>query len=176
VFTVIILIDVCQLGALLPVARQLCGLHAQVLSSAALTVWARVDGIERGAVQHALGEHRTLVKTWDMRGTLHLLPADDLSLWHAALSTTRRYRTPAFWRRFGLTLKELDRLTEAIGSALDGCVMTREGLAQKVGNIPGDRAPEVTSQALQELLWRVCLDPLVGGRGRLADVVLISSS
>ena len=122
---------------MLQVASQLCGLHAQVLSSAGLTVWARVEGLERGAVQRALWHHRTLVKTWAMRGTLHLLPADDLSLWHAALSTSRRYRTPAFWRRFGLTLEELDRLTAAIGSALDGRVMTREELAQKVGRLTG---------------------------------------
>jgi hypothetical protein len=72
-----------------------------------------------------------------MRGTLHLLPTDDLPLWHAALSTSRRYRKPGLWRRFGLTLDELDRLTEAIGDALDGCVMTREELAQKVRRLTG---------------------------------------
>jgi hypothetical protein len=53
--------------------------------------------------------------------------------------TSRRYRNPGLWRRFGLTLDELDRLTEAIGAALDGCLMTREELAQKVGRITGSR-------------------------------------
>ncbi len=119
-------------GSMLAVASSVCGLHAQVMSSALLSVWARVEDLDRRAVHRALWEERTLVKTWAMRGTLHLLPTSELTLWHAALSTNPRYRRPAFWRRFGLTLGELDRLTEAIGAALDGCVITREELAQKV--------------------------------------------
>src|SRR5204862_4327676 len=73
-------------GSMLAVASRLCGLHAQVMSSAALALWARVEDVERGAVQRALWEDRTLVKTWAMRGTLHLLPSAELPVWHAALS------------------------------------------------------------------------------------------
>src|SRR5438270_2675314 len=120
-------------GSMLAVASRLCGLHAQVLSSAVLSLWARVEDFPRTAVQHALWEDRTLIKTWAMRGTLHLLPTSELPLWHAALGTSRRYRTPGLCRRFGLTLDELDALTQAIGAALDGCVMTRDELARKVG-------------------------------------------
>jgi hypothetical protein len=124
---------------MLAVASRLCGLHAQVLSSALFTLWARVEDLDRQAVQRALWEERTPVKTWAMRGTLHLLPTGDLPLWHAALSRSRRYRKPGLWRRFGLTLEELDELTEAIGAALDGCLMTREELAQKVGRLTGSK-------------------------------------
>src|SRR3984893_8434427 len=105
------------------------------MSSAELTVWARVEGLDRRAVQHALWKDRTLVKTWAMRGTLHLLPTSELPLWLAVLGTSRRYRKPGLWRRFGLTLDQLDDLTQAIGAALDGCLMTREELAQKVGEM-----------------------------------------
>lgn len=77
--------------ALLDVAARLCGLHAQVLSSAELTAWARLDGLVPGDVtRQALWEERGLVKTWAMRGTLHLLPAAEYSLWQAALSTEDR--------------------------------------------------------------------------------------
>jgi len=118
---------------MLAVASRLSGLHAQVLSASELALWARVEGLERGAVQRALWEDRTLVKTWAMRGTLHLLPAGELHLWHGALSVIERYRKPAFWKRcFGITLDEVDRLTEAIGAALDGRVMTREELIKEV--------------------------------------------
>ena len=34
----------------------------------------------------ALWQERTLVKTWAMRGTLHLFPADELGLWLGGLS------------------------------------------------------------------------------------------
>jgi Winged helix DNA-binding domain len=127
-------------GSMLAVVSRLCGLHAQVISSAGLSVWARVEDLDRRAVQHALWEDRTLVKTWAMRGTLHLLPADELPLWHAALNTSRRYKSPVLWQRFGITLEELDRLTEAVAAALDGRVMTREELAQEVGRLAGSAA------------------------------------
>jgi hypothetical protein len=32
---------------------RICGLHAQLASSAELTLWARVEGLEPGAVDHA---------------------------------------------------------------------------------------------------------------------------
>jgi hypothetical protein len=161
-------------GSMLAVAGRLCGLHAQVMSSAALTLWARVEDLDRRAVHRALWEDRTLVKTWAMRGTLHLLPADELPLWHAALATSRRYKTPAMWRRFGLTLEELDRLTEAIGSALDGRVMTREELAQEVGRLTRSAA---FGAKLADGSWgtilkpaaftgRLCFGPSVGQRVR----------
>jgi hypothetical protein len=128
-------------GSMLAVASHLCGLHAQVMSSAELTVWARVEDLDRRAVQRALWEDRTLVKTWAMRGTLHLLPASELPLWHAALGTSRRYLKPALWQKyFGITIEELDRLTEAVGAALDGRVMTREELVREVGRLTGSAA------------------------------------
>jgi hypothetical protein len=128
-------------GSMLAVSSRLCGLHAQLMSSAELTAWARIEDLDRRAVQRALWEDRTLVKTWAMRGTLHLLPANELSLWHAALGTSRRYLRAAAWQKyFGITLEELDRLTEAVGTALDGCVMTREELVQAVGRLTGSAA------------------------------------
>src|SRR5215472_7786817 len=96
-------------GRMLAVASRLCGLHAQVMSSAELTVWVRVERLDRDAVQHALWKDRTLVKTWAMRGTLHLLPSDELAVWHAAIGTSRRYRSETGWKNYlGITLDELD--------------------------------------------------------------------
>src|ERR1041385_7809713 len=85
------LVERAPAGSMLAVASRLCGLHAQVLSSAELSLWARVDQLDRGAVHRALWEDRTLVKTWAMRGTLHLLPASELPLWHAGLRDNPRY-------------------------------------------------------------------------------------
>ncbi len=141
---------------MLAVAGGICGLHAQVMSSALLTLWARVEDLDRTAVRRALWEDRTLVKTWAMRGTLHLLPASELPLWHAALSMNSRYRRPGLWRRFGLTLEELDRLTEAIGVALEGCVLTREELAQAVARITASAA---VGRKLAAGSWGTILKP-----------------
>lgn len=158
---------------MLAVASRLCGLHAQVLSSAELSAWARVDALERGMVQRALWEDRSLVKTWAMRGTLHLLPSCELPVWHAALGTSRRYLRPAAWENyFGISIEDLDRLTEAVGTALDGRLMTREELAAEVGRVTGSAA---FGAKLGEGSWgtilkpaaftgRLCFGPSVGQR------------
>src|SRR5579884_2214698 len=144
-------------GSLLEVASRLCGLHAQVLSSAELTAWARIDNPDRGAVQQALWTDRTLVKTWAMRGTLHLLPAAELPLWHAALSTRRRFLRPAAWfRYFGVTMEQLDQITDAVGAALENRVLTREELAAEVERLTGLAA--VGSQ-VAESSWGTMLRP-----------------
>ncbi len=92
-----------------------------------------------------------------MRGTLHLLPADELALWHAALGTSRRYLRPAAWQNyFGITLEELDRLTEAVGAALDGRVMTREALVEEVRRLTGSAA---FSAKIAESSWGTILKP-----------------
>jgi hypothetical protein len=79
---------------MLEVASELCGVHAQVSSSADLTLWARVEGLAPEAVRDALWKDRTLVKTWAMRGTLHLLPSAEYGMWQAALSTGLLARGP----------------------------------------------------------------------------------
>jgi len=127
--------------AMLDVAGRIGGLHAQVMSSAELTLWARVDGLERDAVAQALWEDRSLVKLWAMRGTLHLLPAAELGTWLAALGTYEHYKKGAWLRGFGITLEELERLIEAIGAALDGEPLTREELGAAVARVTG--SPEL---------------------------------
>src|SRR5262245_47297768 len=70
----------------LPVVSQICGLHAQVMSAAELSLWARVKDLSPTDVRNALWRDRSLVKTWAMRGTLHLLAADEHAAYTAALN------------------------------------------------------------------------------------------
>jgi hypothetical protein len=119
--------------AMIATAGELCGVHAQVMSSAELTLHARVDDLAPGAVADALCDDRTLIKTWAMRGTLHLLPSADYWTWQAALSTQyERFTKPAWSKASGLQPDELERLIEAVGEALDGDPLTREELADAV--------------------------------------------
>ena len=121
---------------MLEVVARLAGVHAQVMSSAELTLWARVEGLEPDAVASALWEERTLVKTWAMRGTLHLLPAAELSLWITALRTRieRHFLNRARQKWFGFTRDEAVELIASIGEALDGRELTRAELAAAVGD------------------------------------------
>ena len=100
------------------------------MSSAELSLWARIDGLERDAVNDALWERRTLVKLWAMRGTLHLLPSAELGLWLSALGT---------YTNRGMTgHPEIDALTDAVGRALDDRVLTRDELALAVEQLTGE--------------------------------------
>ncbi|NPV07407.1 MAG: winged helix DNA-binding domain-containing protein [Anaerolineae bacterium] len=131
-------------GEMLAVAGDICGLHAQLMSSAELALWARVADLEGGAMQRALWQDRALVKAWAMRGTLHLLPSAEYPTWQAALST---YRHPerGYWQRyFGVTPEQLERLLEVIPLALDGPPLTREELADAVASLTG--SPELGSR------------------------------
>jgi Winged helix DNA-binding domain len=128
-------------AAVLDVVSAIGGLHAQVFSCAELTLWARVDGLEAGAVERLLWDERALVKTWAMRGTLHLLRADELARYVGALARLRpRHHVPAWQRAYGLTREQADAMLGAVADALDGEPLTREALAAAVGERVGDAA------------------------------------
>jgi len=126
-------------GETLQVASRICGLHAQLMSAAELTLWARVDGLEPETVQQALWEERSLVKAWAMRGTLHLFPSSEYPMWQAALSTRteRHCMNAAVLRAHDLTRPDLERLLNAVALALDGKVLTRSQLADEVSTVTG---------------------------------------
>lgn len=67
------------------VVSDVCGLHAQVSLTPYISLWNRVEGFERSMLDEALYKHKTLVKTWCMRGTLHVIPSSDLPIYNRAL-------------------------------------------------------------------------------------------
>jgi hypothetical protein len=124
-------------GTIVEVARALCGVHAQLASSAELALWARVEDLRRDEVRDALEERRTLVKTWAMRGTLHLMPADDLPLYVEVLGQ-RWDSVPASWLRgHGITREHFEAIVENVPRALDGRPCTREELADRLAEFAG---------------------------------------
>ena len=119
-------------GELHDVVSRLCGLHAQLTSSAELTLLARVDDLDPGALRDALWKERSLVKLWAMRGTLHMFASNEYPTWQAGLDRYTHFRRPGWLRGFGVTAVELDRLLGAVEQALDGHRLTRQKLADEV--------------------------------------------
>ena len=139
----------------LAVVGEIGCLHAQLMSSAELSLWARVDKLKRNDVEKWLWADRRLVKTWAMRGTLHLLKSDEYQLWQAGLGTYEHYLKPAWFKAFGVTEAELERLVTAITKALNGRTLTRDELVQRVAKI-------TKSEALADKLrgsWGAMLKP-----------------
>ena len=100
------------------------------MSYAALAIWARVEGITIQDVQDALWKHRSLVKTWCMRGTLHLVAASDLPVHVAAMKMNLVVKRD--WLTPEIDVEERKQIVRAILEALDGRILTRERLADEV--------------------------------------------
>jgi Winged helix DNA-binding domain len=141
-------------GSLAETARALCGVHAQLAASAELALWARVEDLERDDVRSALEEERTLVKTWAMRGTLHLLTAEDLALFVGLFRPQWDDPGGAWLRGFGVTKKQYDAIVTGVPKVLGARPRTREQLADKLGELAG---PEVREKLLSG--WGALLKP-----------------
>jgi hypothetical protein len=70
--------DAATAGRPSTILRQVVGLQAQVLSAAALGMRVRSTGLHARDVDRALNDERSIVRSWLMRGTLHVVAAEDL--------------------------------------------------------------------------------------------------
>jgi hypothetical protein len=126
------------------VADRLVGVHAQIASSAELSLGARVPGLTPNDVRAGVAERRTLVKAWGLRKTLHLFAPAELPLVLAALRTSSLYRDahlkPAWLRYHKVTLEEMQAIDAHVGEALDGRALTRDELASQLERITGSGA------------------------------------
>ncbi|GII92856.1 winged helix DNA-binding domain-containing protein [Sinosporangium siamense] len=123
-------------GGVEEIVHRLCGVQAQVASSAATAVAVRRAAPEPGEVERALAERR-LVKTWAMRGTLHLLTVEDAGAFLSLLASGRTWEKGS-WQRTFVTLTQLEAIAEAVAHALDSRVLTREELVAEVLDRTGD--------------------------------------
>jgi hypothetical protein len=148
---------------LVDVVRDHVAIQAQVMSSAELSLRARVRGLRRDDVRDALWQERSLVKTWAMRGTLHLVAASELPELIRGLGTRLGWQSAVWLRYFKVTKQEMVALQDAIGELLSDEPVTRQELADALAARLGDPAfaERVTSS------WGTFLKP-AAGRGYLA--------
>jgi hypothetical protein len=142
----------------LPVAdvvRRLCAVQAQVASSAELAVRLRRQASRPGEVGRALADGR-LVKTWAMRGALHLLTPEEGGAFQALIADARPWERPVWSRYFGMTPQRVELLRGAVRQALDGKVLTREEL---VADVVRRRGLAKVGEALSSG-WGTLLKPL----------------
>lgn len=136
------------------VASQLCCVQAQVLSAAELALSARVGGLTITKLRSLIWEERVLVKTYGPRGTLHLVPADELGLWMAAMRGRDQKPYAIHGIGEGFTSAQAHAVVDAIGAALDGRTLTREELSAEVGSKLGTWAREGLASS-----WGMLLGP-----------------
>ncbi|MFE9941360.1 winged helix DNA-binding domain-containing protein [Streptomyces hirsutus] len=140
------------------VVSTMLGAHAQVLSAAEVSVGLRRSGATRADVRAALWEDHSLVKTFGPRGTVHLLPTHELSLWCAALSAVPTGPS-AFAPGARLTEEQARQVVAAIGDALDATCLTMDELSEEVVARTGPWAGDLVMPAFQGMWprWRQVL-------------------
>lgn len=114
------------------------GIQAQVMSAAELAVCTRVEGLSPQDIRSALWQDRTLIKTWAMRGTLHLLSAKELPLYVAARDWHATSAWSNYFAEFGLTTPaQQEAFLAAVPHVLEQGPMTRQQLADAVAKQTG---------------------------------------
>jgi hypothetical protein len=152
------------------IVGRLCGVQAQVWSAAETAVAVRQttpdsDGVDRDFAAFSL------LKTWAMRGTLHLLRPSDAGAYLSLMENTGFWRKPSWQRASGVSPQQIDELTEAVAAVLDGAVLTRDQLvtrivADKRFARMEERLRSGWGQVLKPLAWRgvLCHGPNQGNK------------
>jgi hypothetical protein len=152
------------------IVRRLCGVQAQVPAAAALAVGVRQADPVPDAADRAQREGEVM-RTWAMRGTLHLLTPDEAGAYLALMAAGRSWEKGSWVRAFGVAPDEMVGLTEAVADALADKVLTREQLVAEVAGRLGrpDLEEELRSgwgAVLKPIAWQgmLCHAPATGNR------------
>src|SRR3954454_18352187 len=148
--------------------RWLTAVQAQELPGALTSIALRTDGGSRAGVTAAL-DAGEVVRSWPMRGTLHLTAAEDLP-WMLELLGPRVLAGAAGRRAtVGLTDDDVAQARELALAALSGG--RRLGRAELIDVLAAGGVPTEGQRAYHLLWWLaqtglVCLRPTVGGDQR----------
>jgi DNA glycosylase AlkZ-like len=130
---------------LIPVARDMVGAQAQLLSAAQISLWSRIQNLQVVHIEEALNE-RTLVKAPCMRQTLFLVPSEYLAIF--VRGTARRAEEEIRWARGkGVPDRIIDAAIDAALGVLD-VPLTRPEIAERVSQALG-----VQTQAIHGGGW-----------------------
>jgi hypothetical protein len=113
------------------VISRLCGVQTQIKSWADLAVLLRQTEPKARQVEHDIADG-SLIKTWAMRGTLHLLRGSEAGFFLSLIASARTWYAPAWQRGFGATPTEIEALADIVSESLDGKALTRDELVAEI--------------------------------------------
>ena len=157
------------------VVRRIGAVQAQDAMAEALAVRVRADGVTRAGVERASVGERSVARTWAMRGTLHLLPSEDVRWILGLVGPPMVRKARRRHMELGLTDDVYLRAVAVLRRALDDRVwLTRRQIAELWAGhgLPseGQAVPHLLSRASLEGV--ICFGPIV--HGDVAHVLLDS--
>jgi hypothetical protein len=135
--------------------RDVCGVQAQEPPAAVLAVWVRRGGLVASQVEDARLHERSILRTWCMRGTLHLLATEDLGWLVPLLGPVFVRKSQRRYAELGLTEEICTNATRAIRGILGNQgPLTRAELAEQLAaqGLPTE------GQAAYHLMRRAALE------------------
>ena len=144
------------------IAKEMCGLQAQDLAAAALAVRARSTGLAARDVDRARVDERSVVRTWCMRGTLHLLATEDLGWLLPLLGPVFIRESERRYAELGLDESTRANSTRALRGVLESYgPLTRAEIVQRLAALgvalEGQAVPHLLRYAA--LVGTICLGP-----------------
>lgn len=124
------------------VVGTVCGLHSQLPLTPYFSLWNRIKGFGPEMLDDTLYRRKALVKTWFMRGTLHIIPSKDMPVYHSALKRMwfehhGRYMNDPSWP----SVQERQKLLyPKIVQALAEKPLRRKELNDRVRSLLGDES------------------------------------
>ena len=142
------------------IVGHLLAVQAQELRSAKLALWARGSAFGASDVDAAL-EDGSLVVDWLLRGTLHLVRAEDWPWLHALTAPRRRAASDRRLAQLGVSPAQAEHSVELIAAALADGPRSRSELAAALA---AEGVP-VEGQATPHLLGRASIEGVLVGCG-----------
>ena len=136
------------------------GIQAQDGRAARLSVWTRGRHLASAAIEDALVAERSLVRTWTMRGTLHLVPAEDVRWLLELLGPVFVAASKRRYRELGLDEEACATAVAAIGKAVatEG-PLTRVAVGERLRAAGIEVGPG--TQAVAHLVRRAALEGVI---------------
>ena len=132
-----------------------CGVQAQEAKAAVLAVWVRGGGPTAADVERARVEERSIVRTWCMRGTIHLLATKELGWLLPLLGPLSVRKSARRYAELGLDEAVCQKAVVAIGEILgEEGALTRAELAGRLA----ERGIPTEGQAAYHLVRRAALE------------------
>ena len=132
----------------------LCSVQAQELPAAHLAIRARSQGLTTADVQKVREVSRSIVMTWVMRGTLHLVATDDMDWLSMLFGQAFISKAERRYRELGLDADTRSRATELMHTTLQqkGALTRKE-----IANMLEAKGVPVAGQAIAYLVRHAAL-------------------